>query len=369
MICPRCKSDVPEGNFCLNCGRSLIRKVTHKKRGNGEGTITLRNGKYRATVTLGYWLDEEGRKHRKTRSKTFDLKKDAVAALVTLRGEKEKAADITLDELHRRWEPTHRAGESTMGCYRAAWKYLDDLRFMSIREITVDDLQECLDDCPKGKRTKENMRALLGLMYKYAIPRKWAELNLAQYLTINAEAGSHRPGFTLDEVEKIRKSVGKVENADIILCMIYTGFRPSEFLSLKGKDYDEKRKCITGGSKTEAGRNRIVTISPKIADLIPHKAADAPLWGFHGSLKPFTENIFYPCIAACGVENPISVINGVKRHKYTPHSCRHTFATLMKSVPGADKDKLELIGHSSTEMLRYYQDVGIEDLRKITDNL
>ena len=53
----------------------------------------------------------------------------------------------------------------------------------------------------------------------------------------------------------------------------------------------------------------------------------------------------------------------------TPHSCRHTFATLMKSVKAPDKDKLELIGHTSTEMLRHYQDVDIEALRRITDAL
>lgn len=49
-----------------------------------------------------------------------------------------------------------------------------------------------------------------------------------------------------------------------------------------------------------------------------------------------------------------------------PYSYLHTFATLMKRLTGADKDKQELIGHASLEMLRYYQDVNIDDLRKIT---
>ena len=53
----------------------------------------------------------------------------------------------------------------------------------------------------------------------------------------------------------------------------------------------------------------------------------------------------------------------------TPYSTRHTFATLMKRVGGADRDKLELMGHTSTEMLRHYQHVSYEDLRKITDIL
>lgn len=41
----------------------------------------------------------------------------------------------------------------------------------------------------------------------------------------------------------------------------------------------------------------------------------------------------------------------------------------MKRVAGSDKDKLELMGHTSTEMLRHYQDVSFDDLRKVTDAL
>ena len=56
----------------------------------------------------------------------------------------------------------------------------------------------------------------------------------------------------------------------------------------------------------------------------------------------------FPALEAIGIDNPIVEIGGgKKRHKYTPHSCRHTFATLLKRVAGADKDKQELIGHAS----------------------
>lgn len=58
-----------------------------------------------------------------------------------------------------------------------------------------------------------------------------------------------------------------------------------------------------------------------------------------------------------------------ERHTYTPHSCRYTFTKLMKCVDAASKDKLKLIGHSSEEMLYYYRDVNIDDLRKITDGI
>ena len=76
----------------------------------------------------------------------------------------------------------------------------------------------------------------------------------------------------------------------------------------------------------------------------------------------------FEALEAVGIDNPmVEIAGGKTRHKYTPHTCRHTFATLLKRVSGSDKDKQELIGHASSEMLRYYQDVDLKDLKKITD--
>ena len=56
-------------------------------------------------------------------------------------------------------------------------------------EIDLDDLQECVDDCPCGKRTKENMKAIAGLLMKYAIPRHQTDMNYAEYV------GAHSAEF------------------------------------------------------------------------------------------------------------------------------------------------------------------------------
>ena len=76
---------------------------------------------------------------------------------------------------------------------------------------------------------------------------------------------------------------------------------------------------------------------------------------------------FYKVLERCGLENPIITVKGQELHTYTPHSCRHTFATLMKAVTADSKDKLALIGHTTDTMLRHYQDVEYTDLRRITD--
>jgi integrase/ribosomal protein L40E len=377
--CKRCGAVLPIGaNFCPACGRAVVLKHSQKKRGNGQGTIkALDNGKYMLTVTLGYYTDEDGKRHRKTRSRVFERKKDAVAAVPVLLADprKEEKKTLTFKELYDKWLPTHRAGKSTMDCYKAAFKYFAPLYGMRMSEIDVDDLQECVDDCPRGKRTRVNMKAVCGLVYKYGIPRKVIpdNLNLAPFLIAEGESAAHRSSFTDVEIEKIKKACGKIPHAEEIYCMIYTGFRPSEFLALQASDYDAARKTLTGGAKTAAGKNRVVTLSPKIAPLIAQAAAPggtlfADSAGKPYKLQDFTENVFYPALDAIGIDNPIvEIAGGVKRHKLTPHSCRHTFATLMKRVGGADKDKLELIGHASGEMLRYYQDVDIADLQKITD--
>ena len=373
MNCKKCGAVLPDGAiFCPMCGRKQVRERSPKKRGNGQGTIIeLPNGKYQAVVTLGYYTDEDGKRHRRTRRQTFARKKDAVAAVPDLLNAKPaEKKRITMKELYDRWLPTHRAGKSTLDCYKAAIRYFSPLWHVPIADIDLDDLQECLDDCPHGKRTRQNMKAVCGLVYKYGIPRKVIpeNLNLAQFLIVEGEASARRASFTDAEIEAIKKACGKIPHAEEVYILIYTGFRPSEYLSLTADSYDSALQTLTGGAKTEAGKERIVTLSPKIAPLVAALAASGGYMikdpsGKPWTLKGWTDAVFYPVLEAAGVSNPVEN----KRHKYTPHSCRHTFATLMKRVDGADKDKQELIGHASAEMLRYYQDVEIADLRRITD--
>jgi len=384
MICKKCKQDVPDGPYCCQCGAKQAQTArSPKSRGNGQGSVyRLPNGKYIAR-RVQYYLDADGVRHKRTNSKTFTRKKDAVEALPLLDPNRraavrqDKKAKTTWRQLYDLWLPTHRAGPDTLGNYKAAIKYFAPLYNERCADVDVDDLQECIDDCPRGKSTRRNMRTTAGLMYKYGIPRGYfpAALNLADYLTVSGKEGVGGVGLPPEYLEAVRQAAGTVPGADYVLAQCYLGFRPSEFLALDVSDYDRAKQCFVGGAKTSAGKNRTVTVSPKIQPIIDRQIGTrtagqvfcAPEGGSL-DIKSYRQ-MFYDLLDALGLPNPTFDVNGQQKHTYTPHSCRHTFATLLKRVPGADKDKLSLIGHASDEQLRYYQDVDLDDLRQITDKI
>lgn len=375
--CRKCRVELPDGaKFCPACGAKQDIQRKPKSRGNGTGSVyKLPNGTWIAVKVLRREIDEQGKSHRVTVSKSgFKTKKEAILYLPNLNQQtkQEKRKTMTFKQLYDKWEPTHKKSKSTMDCYKAAMKHFAPVWNEPVIDITVDDLQECMDEVT-GKRTQENMKAVCGLLYKFAIPRNLAVLNMGQYLVVGGESGIGKEGLPLDALETINKNINKVPYADYIVAACYLGFRPSELLELDVASYDRTKKTLTGGAKTEAGKNRVVTISPKIQPIIDklteNKIAGTIFCGEDGKqmdIENYREK-FYKALDACGIDNPITEVNGVKRRKYTPHSCRHTFSTLMKNVQAPDKDKLALIGHTSTEMLRHYQDVDIEGLRRITN--
>ena len=376
MQCRKCRAQIPdESRFCLRCGAKQTTKQRTKSRINGTGTVFQRPNKtWIAMKTISYTIQEDGSKRRKTISKSgFKTKKEALEYLPFLIPSEEAKREIEFKKLYEIWEPTHRAGKSTMDCYKAAFNWFRPIWDFHLDHITIDDLQACLDECPKGKRTKQNMKALAGLLYKFAIPRRYIDLNMAQYLIVTADDAEARSALPLSAVAALMHRAEIIPYASHIICQCYLGFRPAELLALRIEDYNPALRAFTGGSKTDAGKDRIVTVSPKIQSLIDRqigtRSTGTVFCGKDGSPLSTASyrSVFYDALDAIGLENPVEGEGDAARRRYTPHSCRHTFATLLKNVKAPDKDKLSLIGHTSTEMLRHYQDVDIEALRRITD--
>ena len=381
ITCRKCKKEIPDDSlYCNLCGakQAVTQRKRVTRRGNGEGSVyQLKDGKWCASVVVGWVLDEQEILARPVRRKAIrKTKAEALAMIPILKAGVTSNPDLnlTFQQLYLRWFEQHeqRVSESTMGCYKAAYKHYKDLWGIRFLDLGVDDLQNCVDECPAGRRTKENMKALGTLLYDYASSRKLNTTNFAQYLYVGNEAKGTRPSFTLEQVEKIRSAIGKVRGAEYVYCMIYLGYRPNEMLSLTREAYhnDDGIEYLIGGFKTEAGTNRPVTISPKIRQIILPLIMQADPYIFpksDGSLMTddyFRTEVFYPVLAAVGIQRMPD-----KDHPayYVPYSCRHTFSNLIKAVKGDELDKSSLMGHTDPKMTRKYQDSKLQELKAITD--
>lgn len=348
-MCSKCCKEIPEhANYCPWCGVQV--NVTYstkrkaRKRGNGQGSVYRLKGEktYTAQKVVGYKKKDNGKLQPiYVRKKGFIKKIDAYNYLPNLvKAPRKINKQISFKGLFDLWllEYQRRGrSKSTENCYIAAMKHFRDIWYIPFLDIGIDDLQECVDECPRRKQTRKNMKTLAGLLYDYAIPRGYVSINLGRFLFPGGEPGMPRAVFSDDEVEMVKTHIGKVPYADYIYCNIYLGFRLHEFLTLDASKYNRDERCFIGGEKTEAGTNRPVTISPKIQKIVDSLLSDkigGPVFcwpsGKQISNKDYRELCFYPALSAIGIDNPRIRDNGP--HRLTPHCCRHTFATLMKAA-------------------------------------
>lgn len=368
------------------------KKRRTKTRGNGTGCAYY-SQKYRywvAQVVVDWRYPEDETKPlipiKKTKGgfKTRD-KALQYCPILLAENNSEKPAEMTLQQIFDAWEPWYapRVDASTMAGYRAAYAYFRKLHDAKITDISAGDLQECMDACPRGKRTHQNMKVVAGLLWKYAKSKHIVSQVESETLYTGRGQSVKREALTDLEVERMRQAIGQHRYAEYIYCLCYLGFRPGEMLEIrKSQVIDHKgRLFIIEGKKTEAGRGRTVPVHQKIEDIIrdrlmvpgtdlvfpmyqftkPSKKAPEPLFtGF----KQMTDNYLRE-----SVFKRICAALGVAKGK-VPYGARHTFSNKLKDADGADIDKARLIGHSDyTFTQTKYQTTDLDELRSVVDSM
>lgn len=361
-----------------------------KTRGNGTGCAYY-SKKYRywiAQVITGWVEPEDKTKQLIPVKKTkggFKRREDALAYCQQLKDQRPDPSAITLKEIFDQWETWYapRIDPSTMAGYRAAFAYYGSLYTRRIVEITAGDLQECMDACPRGKRTHQNMKVVAGLVWKYAKDKHIVSQVESENLFTGRGTSKKREALTDIEVEKIRKAIGSTRYAEYIYCLCYLGYRPGEMLELRKDQCVEHdgRLFLIEGKKTDAGRNRTVPVHQKIETIVrsrlmvPGTDLIFPQYVFSRASKErpvpvlitfkemsdnyLREEVFKPLMASLGVAAG-----------KVPYGARHTFSNKLKAAAGDDVDKAALMGHSKyTFTQTNYQSTSENELLAVMDSI
>lgn len=397
MICVKCSADIPDGSlFCNLCGKKQTvaeKKRSVKVRGNGMGTAYRRGNSWTACVTVGWILPDNPSKPKVPVRKTkggFKTKKDAINYCPLLLTSTDKLTRMTLQETWKAWSEMYegRVIPSTMGCYKAAYNYFAPFHGTFMDLISADDLQKCMDDCKAGHRTHQNMKCIAGLLWGYAFDHNAVYKDITTNLYIGKGSSVQRDPIDIEEVKAIKNSIGKERYAEYIYCLCYLGFRPGEMLELKKdmlhyavipKDDNNPERHVwyfVNGKKTPAGKDRVVIVPDQILEIvltrlfIPGTDLVFPMYLFSRKkgeplirLKQmshdyFNKHVFKPLMVSLG-------FSGTK----VPYCARHTYADMLKSASGSDKDKAAMFGHSNYLFTQdKYQSTHLLELKNIVDS-
>lgn len=331
---------------------------------NGYGSVYKLSGKRRKPFivrqTIGW--DDNGKQLYRTIG-YYETSKDAIAALADFNRNPYSidVSTITFSEVFEKWKEHKFEGisKSAINGYNASYKLSEKLHNMKFVDIKTMHMQEIITNCNKGYGTLRKIKSLYNQLFKYSMENDIVSKDYSNYVDIgkNTDESSRKP-FTSDEIKRLFEVEKEIPFVDTILIMIYTGLRVGELLLIKSSDIDFDNRTIKGGIKTDAGKDRIIPINPKIFNMVTNRANR----GYEYLVTNFKDEQmlydnyyrekFLPIMEQLGMS-----------HK--PHDTRHTFATLLNNAEANSTSIKKLIGHNSfitTEKIYTHKD--IEELRK-----
>lgn len=270
------------------------------------------------------------------------------------------AAGVTFAEIYELWAAGNKnVTENSRRRFGIMFDHSKPLHNRTFRSLRAADMQIILDNAGLGYATQRTLISLWQQMYKYAIANDITDRNYAEYVHVTvSEPESRRSPFTENEIAQLRTISYTEPYADVILILIYTGWRIGELLTMDCSDISIADGTMRGGSKTEAGKNRIVPIHESIKPYIQKYIADRQTGKFlSGMSYSKFSGIFKDICARLGAPHTI-------------HDTRHTFATRADNF-GMNKVSIQrLMGHASKDVTdKVYTHKDLEQLRKAIDLL
>lgn len=330
---------------------------------NGYGSVYKLSGKrrkpYVAKITTGW--NSLGKQIYLTLG-YFETKQDGLNALAEYHKEPSlfKSRSLTLEDIYNMWwkQKESQISNSTIVAYNSAWKNCTELHKENFSDIRLVHLQNCMDKLGDKYGAKRDLKALWSQIYDYAIANDMGNRKYTSYLNLGKHVAktTHKP-FTNGEIQTLWDNIDRMDYIDVILIYIYTGLRPIELLEIKRENVNLEEKYITGGVKTESGKNRIVPIHSKIYKYVEK-------W-YNNDNEYLITNKNKKMLYRNWKDEKFGKIMEQLQMEHLPHDTRHTFATLGDNY---NMNKLcikRIMGHASKDITdKVYTHKDIEELKK-----
>lgn len=292
----------------------------------------------------------------------YHTRAEAMTALATYNGEPTQTPTKapTFADVYEKFAETRKdLSYSARSRERTLFKYLLPLQAMPLTAFTTTALDDFLAAAEYTPAVKQRMSIMIRQVFTYAQKKGYLEKNVAENIDTYSKKSApalERHVFTPEELETLRKTDHPYARAVIIGC--YMGWRPSELIGIRKSDIDLSDMTIKGGSKTEAGKDRIVPIHPDIWPLVERQLAYS------------TSDKLFPGTYATYSRYYITDLRPLTGVQHTPHDTRHTFATYAKQCRLDPMIIKRLIGHKINDVTEgVYTHVTVEQLRTEIEKL
>ena len=272
---------------------------------------------------------------------------------------------LTFKEVFERWSAEHfpKISQSKINSYNTVFNQSASIHDIPFHKIKTAHLQQLINEKSHLKAsTLGHHKSTYYQLYKYAIKNEFATRNRAEFIDLpKNEKTSSRKTFSHDEIRTlIAHYEAGIPYVDVILILIYTGFRVMELLKIKKSDINLEERYIVGGFKTDAGTDRIVPISRKILPLIENRMSGESEYliptpqGCMWKYQNFRPNVWIPLMEQMGMN-------------HTAHHTRHTFVSLMGEA-GVNRVIIQrIVGHSNRDVTDHYTHLELRQLIEAID--
>lgn len=356
----------------------MPRNSRFRRRPNNTGTVVKLSGKRRNPYCARVMSDERDiitGKKKQICIGTFATREEALNALSLYSLKKsnsisnEEARNIApnlFDEIQKKTQkriPTFREiydilyeeeisklSKSARDGYSSWIKKFEPLHNRAINTISLADLQIFFDNTKYGNGLQVHMKVLCSKIFKYAVIHQYIKRDddYTSYIKVAEYKESEKHySFSIEEIKQLKQL--DTPEAHIVLIYIYTGCRASELIKIDRSNIHIDEYCnddgsemyisyIVTGSKTAAGKNRVIPIHDDIKQYVINE------------LLRDGKRLIDSCYGNIANKSVLPKINDALGTKHTMHDTRKTFATLCQMNHIDIYVRKKVLGHKMNDI-------------------